>query len=74
MVYKLLGLLFLVNLSLFSSRIITVSQNGLSLVDAMYQTQPGDIIEIKGGVYTSRQNFWGWRNGTESQPITRANC
>ena len=49
MVYKLLGLLFLVNLSLFSSRIITVSQNGLSLVDAMYQTQPGDIIEIKGG-------------------------
>ena len=69
-VYKLLGLLFLVNLSLFSSRIITVSQNGLSLVDAMYQTQPGDIIEIKGGVYTSRQNFWGWRNGTESQPIT----
>ena len=70
MVYKLLGLLFLVNLSLFSSRIITVSQNGLSLVDAMYQTQPGDIIEIKGGVYTSRQNFWGWRNGTESQPIT----
>lgn len=70
MVYKLLGLILLVNLSLFSSRTITVSQNGLSLVDAMYQTQPGDIIEIKGGVYTSRQNFWGWRNGTESQPIT----
>ena len=70
MYFKTFLVVILLNISLFTSRTITVSPNGLGLVDAMYQTNPGDVIELKGGVYTTRQNFWGWKNGTESQPIT----
>ena len=70
MYFKTFLFVVLLNISLFTSRTITVSTNGLGLADAMYQTNPGDVIEIKGGVYTTRQNFWGWKNGTESQPIT----
>ena len=72
MYFKTLIFLFLFQISLLHSKIITVSPNGSipSIEVAAYYAEPGDIIEIKGGIYTERQNVWGWRNGTADQPIT----
>ena len=64
MYFKTLIFLFLLQISLLHTKIITVSPNGSipSIEVAAYYAEPGDTIEIKGGIYTERQNIWGWRN------------
>ena len=71
MIFKAFLLALFLKLSSIESKIITVSLDGpiTSIESAAYQAEPGDIIEIKGGIYTERQNVWGWRNGTEENPI-----